>query len=116
MDHNGNPTTGLDHLCTSQLTHLDFVPFLPDKPLHDPYPTIIATFATFNPSNNIVFDPSHRYQNATSVVCRWHYRTRPEIYSPIFAIFDELPLQKGIATGGKVTKAADVKRVGSYTH
>jgi hypothetical protein len=116
VDHNGNPTTGLDNLNNAQLTHLDFVPYLPDKPLQDPYPTIVATFATLHHTSQLVFDPSHRYQNASSVVCRWHFRFRAELSQPLFAVFDELKVQKMRTPDGKLTRAADVQRVSTNIH
>lgn len=111
VDQNGNPVLGIDNLNAYQLTHLDFVPYLPDKPLQHPYPTIMATFASQNTSSPLIYD---RHHNASSVICRWHYKTRNEISQESMAIFDEIPT---IATNhrasvdGKVVKTADIKVV-----
>ncbi|KAF2667544.1 hypothetical protein BT63DRAFT_294707 [Microthyrium microscopicum] len=91
MGQDNSTAGGPDSSYLSQMTHLEFLaPESSGKTSgnRDSVPTILATFCNIPRAATMVYDPLNRYQNAASVVCRWHLKAVK--LPPVLAVFDEI--------------------------
>ena len=106
-DHNGTAVTGLDGPNLTQLTHLELIPLVPERALPAQQLTLLATYLSLPPGSNVVLDPAHRYQGATSVVCRWDVKVRSE--NGILPVMEELGLPKVKKPDGTAIRITDIR-------